>query len=115
MRPDVDVRLPDHGEVEFALVDLLRQRGNRPLRASDAYSLLAEHFGLDWKHLSVKTPTEGRSKWENICRTARGHMVKSGRLKREPKDSWSLTDDYHQLLESGEEWLKEFTNDASRT
>jgi hypothetical protein len=93
MRPDINVKkLPDHGEVGKALIEILRGRGNRALSASDAYRLLADHFELDWKQLHVKTATRDELKWHNVCRTARNHLVKTGKMERLPFDQWSLTE-----------------------
>ena len=92
MLPKISVQLPNHGEVESALVTILRTRGNRPLRASEAYRVLAEHFQLDWKQLNVKTATRDELKWHNVCRTARNNLVKKGVVNRLPYNSWTLTD-----------------------
>jgi restriction endonuclease Mrr len=93
MRPDVNVKLPDHGSVGNALIEILRTRQNRTLKASEACEMLAEHFKLDWKQLNVKVATRDERKWHNVCRTARNHLVKKGILHRLPRDSWKLTDD----------------------
>ena len=92
MRPDINVKLPDHGAVGKALIKLLLTRHNRPLRASEAYEMLAEHFRLDWKQLKVKVATRNESKWHNVCQTARNHLVKTGKMERLPFDQWSLTE-----------------------
>jgi hypothetical protein len=92
MLPDIIVELPKHGFIESALVEILRARGNRPLRASEAYLMLAGHFQLGWKELNVKTANREERKWHNRCRTARNHLVKKGVLNRLPFNSWSLTD-----------------------
>lgn len=89
--PDCD-GFPDNGRVSEALEQLLYVRGNRPLRAQEAYKFLAEKFELDWKQLSLKTATRDDPKWHNICRTARNHLVKQGRMKQLPRNSWALTD-----------------------
>ena len=92
MRPDFSVKLPDHVEVGRALIEILRARGNRALRASDAYRLLADHFKSDWKQLHEKSAIRDELKWHNVCRTARSRLVKTGRMKRLPFNSWSLTE-----------------------
>jgi hypothetical protein len=92
MRPDTSVKLPDHEEVERALIEILRARGNRALRAYDAYRLLADHFKSDWKQLHEKSAIRDELKWHNVCRTARSRLVKTGRMKRLPFNSWSLTE-----------------------
>jgi Mrr N-terminal domain len=94
MRPDIPVELPAQGAVEKALTEILRARGNRPLRASDAYRLLADHFNLDRNQLRLRTSTGHELKWNNRCRSAREHLVEKGVLKRFPWDSWKLTDWY---------------------
>jgi hypothetical protein len=93
MLPDVSVTLPDHGAVGRALEEILRARGNRPFRASEAYRQLADHFNLDWNQRNVKSVYKDEPKWHNVCRTAREHLVKTGRLNRLPRDCWKLTDD----------------------
>jgi Mrr N-terminal domain len=93
MRPDVSVKLPDHGAIGKALIEILVKRHNRALRASEAYEILAEYFQLDWKQLNVKVATRDERKWHNRCRTARGHLVKTGKIKRLPFDKWSLTEE----------------------
>lgn len=94
MLPDVSVKLPNIGDIEKALVELLRSRGNRPLRASEAYRMLADQFQLDWKQRNVKSATRDAFKWDDICRTAREHLAKKKIIHREPRDSWALTDFY---------------------
>jgi hypothetical protein len=86
------VKLPDHEEVERALIEILRARGNRALRASDAYRLLADHFKSNWRQLHEKSAIRDELKWHNVCRTARSRLVKTGRMKRLPFNSWSLTE-----------------------
>lgn len=90
MLPDTYVKLPDHGAVGRALIEILRARGNRPLRASEAYRMLADHFNLDWKQRNVKSAYKDEPKWHNMCRTAREHLVKTRKMNRLPRDSWSL-------------------------
>ncbi|TAN69942.1 MAG: hypothetical protein EPN20_05945 [Magnetospirillum sp.] len=87
------MELPSHGEIEESLKRLLVARGNRPVSASQAYKLLAEHFNLDLRQTSliIKTATGSENAWHNRCRTARNHLVKSGSLNKLPRDAWSLT------------------------
>ena len=87
------MELPSHGEIEEALKRLLKARNNTPVSASQAYDLLAEIFKLDGGQVALKIDTaDGReSAWHNRCRTARGHLVKSGVLNQLPFDTWSLT------------------------
>jgi hypothetical protein len=92
--PDVNVKLPNIGDIEKALIELLRARGNRPLRASEAYRMLADHFQLDWKQRNVKSATRDAFKWHDHCRSAREHLAKKKIMHREPWDSWALTDFY---------------------
>lgn len=94
MLPDVNVKLPNIGDIETALIELLRARGNRPLRASEAYRMLADHFQLDWKQRNVKSATRDAFKWHDHCRSAREHLAKKKIMHREPWDSWALTDFY---------------------
>ena len=63
MRPDIGVKLPDHEEVGRALIEILRARGNRALRASDAYRLLADHFKSDWRQLHETSAIRDELKW----------------------------------------------------
>jgi hypothetical protein len=79
MRPDTSVKLPDHEVVEMALIDIFRARGNRALRASDAYRLLADHFKSNWRQLHEKSAIRDELKWHNVCRTARIRLVKTGK------------------------------------
>jgi hypothetical protein len=79
MRPDTSVKLPDHEEVERALIEILRARGNRALRASDACRLLADHFKSNWRQLHEKSAIRDELKWHNVCRTARIRLVKTGK------------------------------------
>ena len=97
--------LPDHGEIEKALVELLIARSNRPLTADEAYTLLADHFQLDWQAASAELiSASGReNKWQNRCRSARNHLVKRDWLNRDPYNSWSLTDHYLRARAAFEE------------
>lgn len=94
MLRDVSVKLPNIGDIEKALIELLRARGNRPLTASEAYRMLANHFKLDWKQRNVKSATRDALKWHDHCRSAREHLAKRNIMPREPRDSWALTDFY---------------------
>jgi hypothetical protein len=97
MLPKYEVELPDHGTVGLALVSLLRSLGNRALTAQEAYKMLAGHFGLDWKQLNLTCNTDERSKWENVCRSARNHLCDRGIMNRLPRDRWSLTERFREL------------------
>jgi hypothetical protein len=61
MRPATSVKLPDHEEVERALIEILRARGNRALRAYDAYRLLADHFKSEWKQRNPPVRAAGQA------------------------------------------------------
>lgn len=86
--------LPHIGDIEKALIELLRARGNRPLRASEAYRMLADHFQLDRKQRNKRGSTRGEIVWEYRVRAAREHLAKKKIMHREPWDSWTLTDFY---------------------
>lgn len=94
MLPDVNVKLPNIGDIGKALVELLRARWNRPLRASEAYRMLAGHFKLTRNQLNVKSATRDTLKWHDHCRSAREHLAKKKIMHRKPWDSWALTDFY---------------------
>jgi restriction endonuclease Mrr len=87
------MELPSHGEIGEALKHLLKARGNAPLSASQAYEMLAQHFKLDRVQttLMLDTASGRENAWQNRCRTARGHLVKTGVLNQKPFDTWALT------------------------
>lgn len=99
--------LPDHGSIAEALKKRLLAGRNRPLSASKAYDLLATDFGLSRHQLNLKIKTANGSEiaWHNRCRTARNHLVRLGIMKREPRDSWSPTEEVFEGLKKTPEEL----------
>jgi len=92
--PDVNVELPIIWHIAKALIELLRARGNRPLEASEAYRMLADHFQLDRKQRNKRGSTRGEIVWNYRVRAAREHLARKKIMHREPWDSWALTDFY---------------------
>ncbi len=94
--PDVKVDLPEDVPLAKALVNLLRERGNRPLRASEAYRMLADHFQLDREQRNKRGSTRGEIVWNYRVRAARGYLAKKKIMHRKPWNSWALTDFYFE-------------------
>jgi hypothetical protein len=92
--PKVEVDLPENGPIANALEDLLRGRGNRPVTASEACRMLADHFQLDSKQRNTRGSTRGEIVWDYRVRAAREHLARKKIMHREPWDSWALTDFY---------------------
>jgi len=94
MLANATIKLPDGGAIAKALVELLRARGNRPLRASEACLMLADHFQLDERQRSFRGSTRGENVWNYNVRAAREHLATKRIIRRKPRDSWALTDFY---------------------
>jgi hypothetical protein len=92
--PDVKGDLPEEGSIAKALVNLLRERENHPLRASEAYRVLADHFQLDREQRNKRGSTRGELVWNYRVRAAREHLSKRKMMHRKPWNSWALTDFY---------------------
>ncbi len=104
------IQLPDNAQIEGALRDLFVRRGNNPLSASDVYRLLAEKFDLDFKQLNAQCNKSHDKQWHMRCRSARNNLVKTGAMKREPWNTWCLTESAYAAWKSLEEFF-----DAHRT
>ena len=87
------VELPQNGEIEEALERALERQANKPLRASEAYKILADAFALtaDQRNAQILTASGRENLWENRCRTARENLAKKGWMRRSPRDAWAMT------------------------
>ncbi len=100
------MELPAYYEIELALRKLLVGRGNKPLSAGEAYTILGDDvFRLSsiQKRLQIETAKGIENAWENRCRTARNNLVKAGAMNAKPFNTWSLVDAVFRNAHKGPE------------
>lgn len=87
-----DPDLPPQAQVEWALLRMLGARTGA-ITAQEAYDELATHFGLSWEATHLRRPNASRDvAWPNLVRFARRRLVDEGKMRREPRNQWQLTD-----------------------
>lgn len=89
---------PTYREIETPLLDELRRRGgrarpvDRDAHGRTIYEALADHFRLTPQDLRETITENGkqRSKWENMVRYARRHLVDLGHIDNSVYGVWRL-------------------------
>jgi restriction endonuclease Mrr len=81
---------PSQTDVEAALVDELRRRG-QPCRPQNLYGILADRFDLSAAQRTAVRPDRGNEfLWNNKVQWARRRLVDDGVMVREPRGLWAL-------------------------
>lgn len=69
--------LPKNGEVEDALISLLKLQPNGEMPLVNAYELLTEYFGLTEEQVTQTHESSNNKIWETRVRSANKHLSKS--------------------------------------
>lgn len=81
--------LPTQALVEEALRQLLQSIG-KEIRPKDAYSILADKFGLSVEQRNRLIPGTKKRHWENRVQWARQRLVTTGEMSKQTHNLWFL-------------------------
>jgi MoxR-like ATPase len=84
------LRLPTRGQVEPALHDLIVSKAPETIAPGEAYEILADHFHLPERLLSMILEKSKENAWHNRVRQAQRNLVEDGLIDPSEHGQWQV-------------------------